>query len=261
MHGIAKIDPGRSIDWSKTSDDYSRYRPGPPAELYARLAALGIGRPGQRIVDLGTGTGVVARALAGRGASVLGIDIAAGQIAAARAASVDDRTQFAVASAEAIPAADASFDAATANQCWLYFDADRTLGELRRVLRPGGVLCTSHFSMLPREDAIVRASEALVLQHNPAWRGNDWSGAVPPIPAWAAERGLVLQAMFRFDADIPYTAETWCGRMRACRGVGATLSPAEVAAFDAEHAALLARIAPSEFTIRHRIDAHILSFA
>jgi hypothetical protein len=63
--------------------------------------------------------------------------------------------------------------------------------------------------------------------------------------------------MFRFDADIPFTAESWRGRMRACRGVGATLDAAQVAAFDAEHAALLARIAPAEFAIPHRLDAHV----
>jgi 2-polyprenyl-3-methyl-5-hydroxy-6-metoxy-1,4-benzoquinol methylase len=49
------------------------------------LAALGIGQPGQRILDLGTGTGVLARAFAKRGAVVTGVDIAANQIAAAAA--------------------------------------------------------------------------------------------------------------------------------------------------------------------------------
>ena len=42
--------------------------------------------------------------------------------------------------------------------------------------------------------------------------------------------------------------------------MGATLSTDEVAAFDAAHAALLARIAPESFTVLHRIDAHVLAF-
>lgn len=45
---------------------------------------------------------------------------------------------------------------------------------------------------------------------------------------------------------------------RASRGVGASMPPDQVAAFDAEHGALLARIAPAAFTVRHRIDARIL---
>jgi len=39
--------------------------------------------------------------------------------------------------------------------------------------------------------------------------------------------------MFWFDVDVPFSRTGWRGRMRACRGVGAALAPAEVAAFDA----------------------------
>ena len=48
------------------------------------------------------------------------------------------------------------------------------------------------------------------------------------------------------------------GRIRASRGASAILRPDQVEAFDAEHDALLKKLAPSEFTITHRIDAHIL---
>lgn len=48
------------------------------------------------------------------------------------------------------------------------------------------------------------------------------------------------------------------GRIRASRGASATLSPDQIAAFDAEQDALLKKLAPSEFTIARRIDAHIL---
>ena len=66
-----------------------------------------------------------------------------------------------------------------------------------------------------------------------------------------------VEAMFWFDADVAFTRASWRGRMRACRGVGATLAPAEVAAFDTALAAWLDRNAPPTFTIRHRIDAHL----
>ena len=51
---------------------------------------------------------------------------------------------------------------------------------------------------------------------------------------------------------------TSVAHIRASRGIGATLDTQEVAAFDAEHKALLKNIAEPEFTITHRIDAHIL---
>src|SRR5687768_5424645 len=101
----APIDGGRAIDWSRTSDDYAAHRPGPPPRLFDLLQALGVGRPGQRLLDLGTGTGLVAREFARRGARVSGIDIAPGQIAAARRAATAEvlDVDFRVAAAEACP--------------------------------------------------------------------------------------------------------------------------------------------------------------
>lgn len=63
--------------------------------------------------------------------------------------------------------------------------------------------------------------------------------------------------MFWFDDAMPFARESWRGRTRACRGVGATLAPAEVAAFDAEHQPLLERLAPENFHVLHRIDADL----
>ncbi len=255
------IDDGRCIDWGATSPDYAAYRPGPPDELYARLQALGIGLRGQRILDLGTGTGVVARGLASRGAVVAATDISPGQIEeakklAARAGLVID---FRVAPAEEPPFADRQFDVATANQCFVYFDKQRTIAGLRRVLVPGGRLVTSHFNWLPKADAVAAASEALILRFNPAWGAAGYDGRVNPVPKWVPD-DVVLEGFFWFDADIPFTRETWRGRMRASRGVGASLPAEQVDAFDREHAALLEAIAPASFTVKHRVDARVLRF-
>ena len=64
--------------------------------------------------------------------------------------------------------------------------------------------------------------------------------------------------MFQYDELIPFTRKTWRGRIRACRGIGATQTPEQVRTFDEEHARLLAKTAAETFTILHRIDAHIL---
>jgi hypothetical protein len=117
----------------------------------------------------------------------------------------------------------------------------------------------SHFSWLPRVDPIARASEELVLRYNPDWSGADWDGRIPARPGWSRE-AFQLRAMFYYDEAISFSRESWRGRVRALRGVGATLSDELVDAFDREHAALLEGLAGDVFTILHRIDVHVFEF-
>src|SRR4029078_8018102 len=63
-----------TADFGKAAVDYSKHRAGFPAELFDRLAAMGIVQPGRRAVDLGTGTGTIARSLAQRGCESIGLD-------------------------------------------------------------------------------------------------------------------------------------------------------------------------------------------
>ena len=75
-----------------------------------------------------------------------------------------------------IPYPDESFDLVTAGQCWVWFDHDRALAEVQRMLRPGGHLVVAHYCYLPRVSAIARRSEELVLEHNPSWTMAGWDG-------------------------------------------------------------------------------------
>jgi SAM-dependent methyltransferase len=261
MSSISPIDEGRHVDWGKTSADYSVYRPGPPESFYRRLLALDVGLRGQRILDLGTGTGALARQFAKQGAVVAGIDISGEQIQAAKAlATVEGSSiDFQVAPAEEVPFPDGSFDVITANQCWLYFDKEKAIPEARRVLIKGGLLVTSHFSWLPRLDRIAAASERLVLKYNPQWSAADYTGEVSPLPKWA-EGILNVKAFFYYDEAIHFTRDAWRGRIRACRGIGAALSGDEVQRFDEEHERLLKNIAGERFAILHRIGCHVLEF-
>ena len=252
------IDGDNVIDWGRTSADYSRWRPNYPERFYDALALFGIGLPGQRILDLGTGVGFLALRLAQSGAEVTGIDTSAGQIdeAGQRALRLGVPAEFRVAPAEETGLPGASFDVITASQSWLYFDKSRAIPEVRRLLRTGGVLVTSHFNWLPRLDPIAHASEQLVLKHNPQWSAADLPGDVPFRPDWA-DGHFRVKAMFVFQEAIPFTRESWRGRIRACRGIGATLTGQDLEAFDREHAALLERITPEAFTVLHSIDAHV----
>lgn len=256
---MSSIDRGRSIDWGRTSSDYAAFRPGPPPSFYARLRELGVGIGGQRILDLGTGTGVLAREFARAGCRAVGVDTSVAQVEMARELARGERltVEFLAAPAEDTGLPSRSFDAVTANQCWLYFDRDRAVAEVRRLLVPAGVLVVSHFTYLPRLDPIAGRTEELVVRFNPQWTAAGWSGDVPAVPRWVRS-DFSLAGAFVYDEAIPFTRESWRGRMRACRGVGAALSEAEVERFDAAHAALLEAEVPERFTVLHRINAHLL---
>lgn len=259
MHGLSAMDPGRTIDWGHTAEDYAKYRPGPPTTFYNKLNALDIGLPHQSILDLGTGSGVVAREFATRKVKrVCGTDKSAQQISRAIELAQKDKLniEFLVAAAEKQPFNDREFDVISAHQCWLYFDLHYVIPEVKRLLKKNGLLMTGHFSWLPRHDDIAHQTEKLILKFNPQWTAADYSGEVPAFPKWA-EGHFRLKGMFFYDERITFSRESWRGRIRACRGIGAALTDSEVQKFDEEHARLLQNTVDENFTVLHRIDAHI----
>jgi ubiquinone/menaquinone biosynthesis C-methylase UbiE len=114
----------------------------PVADDLIEIAAL---RPGERVLDVACGTGVVARLasrLVGAAGTVVGLDINPGMLAVARSATPPGMTiEWHEGRAEAMPLPDASFDAVLC-QMGLQFVPDKpaALSEMRRVLVPGGRL-------------------------------------------------------------------------------------------------------------------------
>jgi demethylmenaquinone methyltransferase / 2-methoxy-6-polyprenyl-1,4-benzoquinol methylase len=104
--------------------------------------------PESRVVDVATGTGLVARALVSRyGCRVVGVDQSAGMLAEARR-HADGRLELVEASAESLPFEDGTFDALTFTYLLRYVaDPAATLRELARVVRPGGVVAGLEFGV------------------------------------------------------------------------------------------------------------------
>ena len=106
-------------------------------------------RDGGHVLDVATGTGLVAEALRARGFRVTGLDQSPSMLASARAR-FGDRVELVEASADALPFPDASFDHLTFTYLLRYVDdPGATLTELARVVRPGGTVAMLEFG-LPR---------------------------------------------------------------------------------------------------------------
>ncbi len=115
--------------------------------LAPRFAEFAKVADGGRLLDVGCGTGSLARTLAGmtRRAEIVGIDPAIPFVEYARAQVQDPRVSFEVGDAQALPFGPASFDGALSCLVFHFIpDAPTAAGEMRRVTRPGGTIaaCT-----------------------------------------------------------------------------------------------------------------------
>ncbi|MHA1600821.1 MAG: class I SAM-dependent methyltransferase [Alphaproteobacteria bacterium] len=248
------------VNFNNIVRDYAHHRAGFPAALFDRLADHGIGGAGTRLLDLGTGTGSLALGFARRGATVSALDVAPEMLAEVAARAVADglTVETVCAGAESTGLADGSFDAVVAGQCWHWFDRPRAAAEVRRLLNPGGRLAICHFDWIPLAGNVAAATERLIVQHNPAWNMGDGTGLYPDWLADAACAGFTDLQTFSFDIAVPYSHEAWCGRIRASAGVGGSLGALAVAAFDRDHAAMLARDFPADpLNVLHRVFAMI----
>lgn len=258
MASLEHIDGGKNFDFGKTSDDYAKYRDIYPEEFYRKIIDLGLCTKGQRVLDLGTGTGVLPRNMYKYGAVFTGADISENQIKEARRLSAENNMniEYIVSPAEKIDYPDSTFDTVTACQCFAYFNAEKVLPEIHRMLKPGGHLCIMFMDYLPYESKIAAMSEQLILKYNPDWTGGGYKAKrkrQPAVPEYC--EGLYeTENAFGYDISVKFTRESWNGRMKTCRGIGASeLSPDKIAMWEKEHMEYLNTV-PECFEIPHWVN-------
>jgi SAM-dependent methyltransferase len=127
-----ETDPARSF--GQVADAYDRARPSYPTEA----AEWMVERPRASVLELGAGTGKLTEHLVTSGHRVLATDPSAPMLRLLRARV--RRAEVAQSAAEAIPTASRSVDVVACAQAFHWFDHERAMPEIARVLRPGGVL-------------------------------------------------------------------------------------------------------------------------
>ena len=132
---------GRQL-FDTVAADYDAFRPDYPAQLFDALES-GMGQPllWSDVCDVGAGTGIASRALAGRGATVTAVDPGEGVIRVLRSRSTS-RVLPVVGDGNALPLADGRFDLVSYAQSFHWTDPELAIGEAFRVLKPAGVLAT-----------------------------------------------------------------------------------------------------------------------
>ena len=251
------VNPG-TLNWDQTSEDYSKYRPGYPDGYFLLLQELGIGLKNQDILDIGTGTGALALPFAKQGAHVTGVDISKGQIEATKTLASQKKlnVRFIVAKAEEANLPDKSFDVITASMCWGYLDQKKMPEEAALLLRKNGLLLISSLNWERDGDTITQQTGELLKKYASERKHQRRREAGSIMPEWAKEK-FRLKTYHTYNVTIPFTKESWRGRIRASRGVGAILSREKTEEFDREHQQLLDDIGKDHFDIKHRITFYI----
>ena len=124
----------RRTSFGSVAADYAALRPGYPADAVAFL----LGDRPRRVLDLGAGTGLLTDVLLTAGHEVLAVDLSGSMLDQLRARL--PQVVAATGGAESIPLPDSDVDAVVAGQAAHWFDPVPAAAELRRVLRPGGVV-------------------------------------------------------------------------------------------------------------------------
>lgn len=257
MIKLEHIDNGNPFDFGKITQDYVKFRNSYPDAFLEKINELGLCKKGNKILDIGTGTGILPRSLAKYGAKFVGVDISENQIRQARCLSEGMEIEYFLSPAEEIDFPDKTFDSVFACMCFTYFNKQILLPRLYPMLKDDGRLAIMSLIWLPGESEIAKGSEEIILKYN-----KDWNGAGYKRPSFNKEGvptgykidsslGFEVETSFAFDVSIPFTRETWQGRVIASRGIGASsLTQEQIEKFAEEHREFLQQ-QPESFDILH----------
>jgi SAM-dependent methyltransferase len=210
------VDPIAAAGFASAAEIYERARPSYPEEAMAWLVdRTGLG-PGKTVLDVGAGTGKLTRLLVRSGARVVAVE----PIAEMRSLIGD--VEAVDGTAEELPFADGAADVITVAQAFHWFDHERALPELHRVLRPGGALALV-WNMRDLDDPLQRGVENLLAPirgETPLHRAGYWRDPLERSPLFG--RGEIEK--FRYEQRL--TADDLCDRVASTSFV-ATMSPVD----------------------------------
>ena len=114
------------------------------------------------------------------------------------------------------------------------------------MLKPDGIFLKVYMSYM-KEDPITQDSNSIVKRINGSWSGA--SSALKDL----SKHYFDDPHMEILEEELPFTRETWHGRMMASRGVMASMNSEQLELFDREPMAMLCEKYPENFTVRHKL--------
>jgi ubiquinone/menaquinone biosynthesis C-methylase UbiE len=235
-------------------ENYERYLVpsifAPWADDLVEMAAL---QPGERVLDIACGSGIVARTAArrlGSAGSVVGLDLSAPMLATARSAAAAEgiTIEWREGTALQLPLADEAFDVVFCQQGLQFFpDRPAALREMYHVLAPGGRLVLSVWREIQRSPGFAVLARALTRHVGPE-AGTLMTSGPFGLSSTEELRGLIVRANFK-DINIRPAAKVLYypapDEFVLRYAAGSALAGAVANADDDARIALLAEVAES----------------
>jgi SAM-dependent methyltransferase len=225
FHGESHQARDMAESFGSDPERYDRARPSYPAALVERVLAAS---PGRDVLDVGCGTGIVARQFQAAGCTVLGVDPDPRMAEQARQRGLEVE----VAKFEDWDPGGRRFGAVVAGQAWHWIDPVSGAARAAQALRPGGRIAVFWNAFQPPSGLAEAFAEVFrrVLPDSPAFRG-----PVPGADAYSALSAKAADGMresgafgdpeqWQFGWDRPYTRDEWLEQLPTT-GIAARLQP------------------------------------
>src|SRR5579872_1591829 len=215
-------------NFGNTAYHYAKYRRGFPKIFFNYLQDSGVIKSGKVVVDLGTGTGAIARQLAMLNCKVIGVDPTSELLEEARKQDklAGVTVKYISATAEKTTLPSETCDIVIVGQAWHWFDQAAAVKEILRILKLGGKFIIAHYEWITEQDSVSQVTEKLMKKYNTWKKVSQETGIYNQWTDFLIKQGFSTDIKKLVEME-QYTHKEWLGRVMSSPVISGKLAADE----------------------------------